>query len=407
MIAAAVLNQVLTKDATSVSAQREELEQEFLESSRRNAAAVMTQGMRDAIVLRWRQLHDSALAKGQEGIDRTEYFSSFSRSFRLLLQSALLTVGAYLALRQEITPGMIIAIAGRALAPIDQVLGQWRAISRGMAAHKRLLAAFDDMPAESKRLALPEPKGHLMVRALVKLMPPQSHIKGRQRILNQVSFELSPGDGLGVIGNSAAGKSSLAKLLVGAWRPDAGDVRLDGAALDQWRPEDLGRHIGYLPQSVEVLPGTIAENISRFDPQPIDSDIVEAAKIAGVHDMILTFPDGYSTAIGARAQPLSSGQIQQLGLARAVYRLPKLVVLDEPNSNLDTDGDDAMSFAIQTLRDHGSVVIVMAHRPSALISLNKLLLLREGRVAYFGDKEGTIRAANSAATGPSAVSESK
>ncbi|WP_138935605.1 type I secretion system permease/ATPase [Roseovarius arcticus] len=410
MIAAAILNQVLTKDSTSVSAQREELENEFLESSGRNAAAVMTQGMRDAIVLRWRQLHDAALAKGQEGIDRTEYFSSFSRSFRLLLQSALLTVGAYLALRQEITPGMIIAtsiIAGRALAPIDQVLGQWRAISRGMAAHKRLLSAFDAMPAETKRLALPEPKGHLVVRSLVKLMPPQSHIKGRQRILNQVSFELSPGDGLGVIGNSAAGKSSLAKLLVGAWRPDAGDVRLDGAALDQWRPEDLGRHIGYLPQSVEVLPGTIAENISRFDPHPIDSDIVEAAKTAGVHDMILTFPNGYSTAIGARAQPLSSGQVQQLGLARAVYRLPKLVVLDEPNSNLDTDGDDAMSFAIQTLRDHGSVVIVMAHRPSALVSLNKLLLLREGRVAYFGDKEDTIRAAISTTTSPRAASESQ
>ncbi len=410
MIAAAILNQMLTKGATAASAQGEATEQEFLEASRRNAAAIMTQGMKDAVVARWRQLHDAALAKGQEGVDRTEFFSSFSRSFRLLLQSALLTVGAYLALQQEITPGMIIAtsiIAGRALAPVDQVLGQWSAISRGMAAHKRLLAAFDAMPEEKRALTLPEPKGRLSVSGLIKLMPPQSHIKGRQRILNEVSFELSPGDGLGVIGNSAAGKSSLAKLLVGAWRPDAGDVRLDGAALDQWRPEELGRHTGYLPQSVEVLPGTIAENISRFDPQPLDSDIIAAAKIAGVHEMILAFPDGYSTVIGRQAQPLSSGQIQQLGLARAVYRLPKLVVLDEPNSNLDIKGDEAMSAAIQALRDNGSVVIVMAHRPSALVSLNKVLMLRNGRVAYFGDKEGLAGASKAAAPGPRVVSEGK
>ncbi len=407
MIAVAILNQVLTKDASAASAQREGAEQEFLEASRRSAAAIMTQGMRDAVVARWRKLHNSALTKGQEGIDRTEFFSSFSRSFRLLLQSALLTVGAYLALQQEITPGMIIAtsiIAGRALAPVDQVLGQWSAISRGMAAHKRLLAVFYIIPEEKRRLSFPEPKGRLVVKSLIKLMPPQSHIKGRERILNQVSFELLPGDGLGVIGNSAAGKSSLAKLLVGAWRPDAGDVRLDGVALHQWRPEELGHHIGYLPQSVEVLPGTIAENISRFEPQPLDTDVIQAARIAGVHDMILTFPDGYSTVVGAHAQPLSSGQIQQLGLARAIYRLPKLVVLDEPNSNMDADGDDAMSSAIQTLRDNGSVVIVMAHRPSALVSLNKLLLLRAGRVVYFGDKDKTIRAANSTAPGPRSVS---
>jgi len=317
-------------------------------------------------------------------------------------------VGAYLALQQQITPGMIIAasiIAGRALAPVDQVLGQWRAISRGMAAHKRLLSAFDAIPEAKQQLSLPDPKGELEVKDLVKLMPPQSHIKGRQRILNQVNFSLSPGDGLGVIGNSAAGKSSLAKILIGAWKPDAGEVRLDGATLDQWPSDDLGRHVGYLPQSVEVLPGTIAQNIGRFDPASRDADIIEAAKIAGVHDMILAFPDGYATVIGHHAQPLSSGQIQQLGLARALYRIPKLVVLDEPNSNLDADADDAMSSAIQTLRERGSVVVVMAHRPSAISSVNKLLLLREGRVAYFGDKEETIRLATTSPSGPQVVKE--
>ena len=408
VIVAALLNQVVTKDATGVSAQLDGLEREFLDASRRNAGAIMTLGMRDAIVTRWRQLHEAALTKAQEGGEWTEMFSSFSRSFRMLLQSALLTVGAYLALQQQITPGMIIAtsiIAGRALAPIDQVLGQWRAIARGMTAHKRLVATFDAMPEEKPRIALPEPKGEVEVKDLIKLMPPQSHIKGRQRILNQVSFNLSPGDGLGVIGNSAAGKSSLAKLLVGAWRPDAGEVRLDGATLDQWPPDDLGRHIGYLPQTVEVLPGSIAQNISRFDKQAQSADIIEAAKIAGVHDMILAFPDGYSTAIGSHAQPLSSGQIQQLGLARALYRIPKLVVLDEPNSNLDADGDEAMSTAIHVLRERGCVVVVMAHRPSAIASVNKLMLLREGRVAYFGDKDETIRLATTSPTGPRAVQE--
>jgi ATP-binding cassette subfamily C exporter for protease/lipase len=368
----------------------------------------MTLGMRSAIVARWRQIHEAALAKGQEGGEWTEMFSSFSRSFRLLLQSALLTVGAYLALQQEITPGMIIAasiIAGRALAPIDQVLGQWRAISRGMAAHKRLMAAFDAMPKAKQQLSLPDPKGELEVKNLIKLMPPQSHTKGRQRILNQISFNLSPGDGLGVIGNSAAGKSSLAKILVGAWQPDAGEVRLDGATLDQWPPEVLGRHVGYLPQAVEVLPGTIAQHIGRFDTVSRDADVIEAAKIAGVHDMIVAFPDGYATVIGHHAQPLSSGQIQQLGLARALYRIPRLVVLDEPNSNLDAVADDAMSSAIQVLRDRGSVVIVMAHRPSAISSVNKLLLLQEGRVVYFGDKEETIRLATTSPSGAPAVKE--
>ncbi len=408
VIVAALLNQAVTRDSTDTAAQIDGLEREFLESSHRNADAIMTLGMRGAIVARWRQIHEAALAKAQEGGEWTEMFSSFSRSFRLLLQSALLTVGAYLALQQQITPGMIIAasiIAGRALAPVDQVLGQWRAISRGMAAHKRLLSAFDAIPEAKQQLSLPDPKGELEVKDLVKLMPPQSHIKGRQRILNQINFSLSPGDGLGVIGNSAAGKSSLAKILIGAWKPDAGEVRLDGATLDQWPSDDLGRHVGYLPQSVEVLPGTIAQNIGRFDPASRDADIIEAAKIAGVHDMILAFPDGYATVIGHHAQPLSSGQIQQLGLARALYRIPKLVVLDEPNSNLDADADDAMSSAIQTLRERGSVVVVMAHRPSAISSVNKLLLLREGRVAYFGDKEETIRLATTSPSGPQVVKE--
>nr|WP_275116270.1 type I secretion system permease/ATPase [Aliiroseovarius subalbicans] len=402
VIIAAIMNQLMTQRPAAEAVLLDGADQEFAEISRRSAEAVITLGMKDVVVDRWRQLHEAALAKGQEGSDRTEFFSSFSRSFRMLLQSTLLTVGAFLALRQEISPGMIIAtsiIASRALAPVDQVIGQWRAIVRGVGAHRRLQAAFYAMPPTANRTSLPDPVGHLEVRSLVKLMPPRSHIKGRPRILDQVSFKLEPGDGLGVIGNSAAGKSSLARILVGAWRPEAGDVRLDGAMLRQWSPEELGRHIGYLPQSLEMLPGTIAQNISRFDHTAKDSDVIEAAKLSGVHEMVLNFPDGYATRIGSHAQPLSSGQIQQIGLARALYRKPKLIVLDEPNSNLDADGDEAMSVAIRRMREHGSVVIVMAHRPSAIAAVNKLMLMKAGRVAFFGDKDETIRQAT--ATGPS------
>jgi ATP-binding cassette subfamily C protein len=208
-----------------------------------------------------------------------------------------------------------------------------------------------------------------------------------------VSFALSAGDGLGVIGNSAAGKSTLARLLVGSWTPDAGEVRLDGATFDQWTPETLGRHIGYLPQSLQMLPGSVGENIARFDPAAKDSDVIEAARIAGVHEMILGLPDGYATHMDQMTRPLSGGQIQRLGLARAVFGSPRLIVLDEPNSNLDANGDDALSQAIRTMRERGSVVVVMAHRPSAIAAVNKVLLLHKGQAAQFGDKDDVFRGA--------------
>jgi ABC-type protease/lipase transport system fused ATPase/permease subunit len=203
-----------------------------------------------------------------------------------------------------------------------------------------------------------------------------------------------------VIGNSAAGKSSLAKLLVGAWQPDAGEVRLDGARLFQWQPEELGRHVGYLPQALELLPGTIAENIARFDPNALDRDIVAAAQTAGVHEMILMLPGGYSTMIGGSAQPLSGGQVQRVGLARALYGLPRLIVLDEPNSNLDNRGEDALTEAIQALRARGHVVVVMAHRPSVINAVNKVLILHKGTLGHFGPKEEVVRMAMHAAPDP-------
>jgi PrtD family type I secretion system ABC transporter len=355
------------------------------------------------VTRRWQDLHRAMLGRMQTGGDRSEGFTAFSKSFRLLLQSMLLTLGAYLAIKQEVSPGAIIAtsiIAGRALAPVDQVIGQWRGIARAREAHRRLLETFDRQPPEPRPISLPPPKGKLQVIGLTKLLPPNLQSPDRSRILDRISFELEPGDGLGVIGNSAAGKSSLAKLLVGAWAPDAGEVRLDGARLGQWHSDELGRHVGYLPQMLELLPGTIAENISRFDPNARDRDIVAAAQTAGVHEMILTLPGGYSTAIGTATQPLSGGQIQRLGLARALYGKPRIVVLDEPNSNLDSKGDDALTEAIQTLRDRGAVVIVMAHRPSVINAVNKVMILHRGVNAHFGPREEVIRMALQAAPEP-------
>lgn len=392
----ALINHRVTKRPIAEAMALDATERSFVERSRRNAESIFALGMQDKVVRRWRAMHALSLLRSQEGGDKSEGLSAFSKSFRLLLQSALLTLGAFLAIRQEISPGAIVAtsiIAGRALAPVDQVIGQWRSIGRAREARRRLRDAFAAMPPEVARLRLPDPKGVLEVNRITKMAPGRPNGAERLKILDRVSFSLAPGDGLGVIGTSAAGKSSLAKVLVGVWQPDLGEVRLDGATLSQWHPEDLGRHVGYLPQTLEMLPGTIAENIARFDPQAQDKKVIEAAQIANVHEMILTLPDGYATRIGVVDQPLSGGQMQRIGLARAIYGMPRFVVLDEPNSNLDSDGDDALSDAIRKLREHGCVVIVMAHRPSAIAAVNKVMILHKGAVAHFGDKDEVLRLA--------------
>jgi ATP-binding cassette, subfamily C, type I secretion system permease/ATPase len=390
---AALLNQLMTQKMIGWAMEMDGAERSFIERGRRNAEAVLALGMQNKIVQRWRDMHEKSLSQMQRGGDRSEFFAAFSKSFRLLLQSMLLTLGAYLAIQQEVSAGAIIAtsiIAGRALAPVDQVIGQWRAIARAKEAHRRLLATLDRIPAARRHIKLPDPKGMLQVSNLTKLVPGGSRGAEVKKIIDRVSFTLNPGDAVGVVGNSAAGKSSLAKLLVGAWEPDAGEIRLDGAALNQWHPEDLGRHIGYLPQSLEMLPGTIAENISRFDPGADDKDVIEAAQIAGVHDMILALPHGYSTQVGMIAQPLSGGQTQRVGLARAIFGIPRYIILDEPNSNLDAGGDEALAASIRNLRGRGSVVVVMAHRPSVIVAVNKILILKQGQVAHFGDRDDIV-----------------
>ena len=286
-----------------------------------------------------------------------------------MLQSLVLGLGAYLVINHEATAGVIIAssiLVSRALAPVELAIANWKGFVAARQARKRLADLLEKLPERSQPMSLPKPCDALAIEA-VSATPP-----GTPRVvLQDVSFMLNGGDGLGIIGPSASGKSSLARLIVGVWEPARGRVRLDGAALDQWSPEALGRHIGYLPQTVELFNGTVAENICRFEEAPDAGSIIAAAKVAGVHELIVNLPEGYGTVIGDFGANLSAGQRQRIALARALYRDPFLVVLDEPNSNLDNDGEAALTAAILQVRSRGGIIIVIAHRASALSSVDQ------------------------------------
>lgn len=394
VIGLTLLNQAMTNGLVQKALDRDAAARDFADSSKHSAEAVLAMGMGLPLTARWRGLHDDALAAGQSTSDPSEALTAFSKAFRMLLQSTILTLGAFLVLRGEISAGSIIAaslLSGRALAPVDQTVGQLRAISKTWAAHRRLSSYFAALPEPVSPMDLPAPTGQITLNGICKLAPGGSG-PDQKRLLTQVSFALEPGDGLGVIGNSASGKSTLAKLLVGVWDADMGDLRMDGATRDQWDTAVLGRHIGYMPQSFILLPGTIRDNIARFAENAEDADVIAAARMAGVHDMILTLPDGYQTSVGGMtgAVQLSGGQVQRVGLARAVFGKPALVVLDEPNANLDTAGDEALTAAITALRHAGTTVIVMAHRPSAIAAVNKVLVLSDGTQVQFGPKDDVL-----------------
>jgi ATP-binding cassette subfamily C exporter for protease/lipase len=392
-IAIAFVNERATQRYAPDIQSRDARERIFAEAGRRNAEMVQALGMQGNVSARWRFLHNASLAAVQRSGDLSEGFSSGSRAFRMLLQSLLLSAGAYLAIKGEISSGMIVAtsiLSGRALSPVDQVIGSWRSIARAHEAHRSLSKNLGE-PSKPASVSLPDPKGNLSLDAVIKFSPGTEGMAERPRILNLVSFALRSGDGLAVMGNSAAGKSSLARLLVGACKPDLGEYRLDGATPEQWPADVFGRQVGYLPQSVELLPGTIADNIARFDKEIDKESLFTAARIAGVHDMILSMPKGYSTLVGDVDHALSGGQVQRLGLARALYGDPKLLVLDEPNAHLDSAGDEALKNLIDIMRSRGSTVIVMTHRPSVLSSVNKVLVLHKGHVVHFGDKEAFLK----------------
>lgn len=356
---------------------------------RQESELVQALGMRGAAFDRWQTARGEALTASIGATDTTGGFQSGTRAFRLFIQSAMLGLGAYLVLRGEVTAGAMIAasiLMGRALAPIEQIVGQSALFQRAREAWRNLSRLLGEVPEERLRTALPRPKGQLDVEQ-ISVVPPGEKMAS----LRMVSFSMAPGQAVGVIGTSGSGKTTLAKALVGLWRPAAGRVRLDGAALDQYDPDVLGAYIGYLPQRVSLFDGTIADNIARLSATPDPAKIVRAAERAGAHQMIKALPDGYDTHVTASGGRLSGGQMQRIGLARALYDDPVLVVLDEPNSNLDNEGNQALNLAIRSLKADGAAVLIMAHRPAAIAECDLILMIENGVRRAFGPKDDVLK----------------
>ncbi|OUD09877.1 type I secretion system permease/ATPase [Marivivens niveibacter] len=346
-------------------------------------------GMRDAAFDRWKTLRDQSLTASIGFADKSGGYTAMTRAIRLFLQSAMLGLGAYLVLRGEMTAGAMIAgsiLLGRALAPIEQIIGQWAVIERGREGWANLSELLGTIPAPQQRTTLPRPRAILEAQTVTAVPPGES-----TAALRVLTFKLEPGHAVGVIGPSGAGKSSLAKLITGIWTPAGGKLRLDGATLDQYDPDTLARYIGYLPQRVQLLDGTIKENIARMSTAPDDAAVIAAAKKAAAHDMILKLPNGYDTRVSAAGGRLSGGQIQRIGLARALYGDPVILVLDEPNSNLDNEGSVALNAAIRAHRDAGGSVMIMAHRPAAIQECDQLMMIENGTIRAFGPKEEVMR----------------
>lgn len=383
MILTEILSRAPIRAATGFSQSRNGL----ANAGRRNAEVLAAMGMASRMGARWRATNRDYILSQQQVSDVAGGFGAVSKALRMMLQSGMLAVGAYLVINQQASGGIIIAgsiLFGRALAPVDLAIANWRNFVAARQSWGRLGNLLDLLPAQSMPMALPEPMASLSIEN-ASAMPP-----GDQKIVVQdATFTLHAGDGLGIIGQSASGKSSLVRMLVGVWQPVRGRVCLDGAGLDQWGPS-LGAHIGYLPQDVELFAGTVAENIARFDPQATSDDIIHAAKSAGVHDLIVGLPTGYETEVGDMGTALSAGQRQRVALARALFRDPFLVVLDEPNSNLDSEGEAALTQAIRGVRARAGIVIVVAHRASALAALDTLLTMSEGRVVGVGPKDEVL-----------------
>ena len=388
LITLTLLTEMLTRGSTKAAVGAAVQRNGIAEGARRNAEVVHALGMAGRIGTRWGEANAQYLAHQQRTSDVAGGFGAMSKVLRMLLQSAVLAVGAYLVIEGEATGGIMIAssiLTSRALAPVELAIANWKGFVTARQGWRRLQEQLDKTAPAPDPLALPAP------RALLTLDAAGTGAPGSQRFAVQdVSFQLKAGAGLGIIGPSASGKSSLARMLVGVWPTWRGKVRLDAAALEQWPAEERGRHIGYLPQDVELFAGTVAQNIARFEAQPDPQAVIAAAQAANVHEMILHLPDGYETQIGEAGAALSGGQRQRLGLARALYGNPFLVVLDEPNSNLDSEGEQALSAAILGVRARGGIVIVIAHRPSALAGVDQVLVMAEGRVQSFGPKDEVL-----------------
>ncbi|QXI29313.1 type I secretion system permease/ATPase [Pseudomonas vanderleydeniana] len=355
----------------------------------RNAEAIEAMGMLGTLRQRWFGEHQAFLAQQNLASERASAVGAWSKGVRLALQSLVLGLGAWLAVDGQITPGMMIAgsiLMGRVLSPIDQLIAVWKQWSSARLAYQRLSELLVSHPARPARMSLPVPKGALLVEQLSACAP-----GSRRPALANLGFSLAAGSVLGVIGPSGCGKSTLARLLLGIWAPLAGKVRLDGADLTQWDRQQLGPHIGYLPQDIQLFAGSIAENIARFESVDAEA-VLAAAQMAGVHELILQLPQGYDTRLGEGGAGLSGGQKQRIALARALYRLPALIVLDEPNSNLDEAGEQALLQAISQLKVHQRTLILITHKPNVLSLTDQLLILREGQLQAFGPTARVLEA---------------
>ncbi|MDQ7249750.1 type I secretion system permease/ATPase [Dongia sedimenti] len=385
----AVLNEMMIRAPLAEANKAAQASGVLAEDSRRNAEVIAAMGMRSGIGRRWSERHGQALDFQTRASDRGGLISGLTKSLRLLFQSAILALGAYLVIRQELSAGSLIAasiIMSRALAPVEQAISHWQAFLGARRAFGRLHSLLEDLGDRTEPMPLPQPSKTLSVEQLVAFVP------GVERpLLRGLQFSLERGQGLGVIGPTGAGKSTLARVLVGVWPHMRGTVRLDGASLDNWSEAARGSFIGYLPQDVDLFAGTIGHNIARFDPNADPAKIVAAAQRADVHDMILAMPQGYDTPVGTGGVRLSGGQRQRIALARALYGDPALIVLDEPNSNLDSEGEVALVKAIEAARAAGAIVVVIAHRPSAIHAVDMLLFLRDGQQEAFGPKEEVLR----------------
>jgi len=389
LIMVTVLNQIMTKRPAQRMAGASQAADGMLQQIRSESEMVRAMGMGEAAFARWQEARGKALDDQIVATDLGGTFTTVSKTFRLFLQSAMLGLGAYLVLQNQLTPGAMIAgsiLLGRALAPIEQVVGQWSFVQRTMQGWTNLAWLLGGVRPQNPKTQLPKPKAALEVQQLV-VVPPGDE----QAALKGVSFKLPPGKAVGVIGPSGAGKSTLARALTGVWPPRSGRIRLDGAALDQFEDHVLGQHIGYLPQRVQLFDGTISQNIARLAAEPDDEQVVLAAKRADAHEMILRLPDGYDTVVTASGGRLSGGQMQRIGLARAMYGDPVLLVLDEPNSNLDNEGSEAVNAAIRGFKSLNKSILIMAHRPAAIKECDLLLMLDQGLVRAFGPKDQVLK----------------
>ena len=370
----------------------------FATNNLRNAEVIEAMGMLPSMRARWFQKHHRMLAMQQVASNRAGLITAITKTCRYGLQSATMGVGAYLVITDQLTAGAMFAssiLIGRAMAPVEQLIGAWKGLISVRSSYGRLGKLLDTFPDRPPDMSLPRPKGALSVEGVIATAP------GLQTpILRGISFNAAPGEAICIIGRSASGKSTLARLLVGLWPAMQGKVRLDGADIAGWNKAELGPHLGYLPQDVELFEGSVSENIARF--AEIDAEaVVQAAERAGVHQMILRLPQGYETQIGPGGGFLSGGQRQRVALARALYGKPALVVLDEPNSNLDDEGDAALLKAVQDLKTQGSTVILITHRTAITSAVDKLLVLSDGAVQHFGPRDAVLAAMNRPAQGAS------